>query len=278
MVLLHETPTPKTCAPWQPLAGAALLDALRGGRSSRPSVEGAFALRVRGELSDRCGELLGTSDVAPLTLDRGTVARGYRLSERGDLSVELLRHIFTSTIFQIQVHAGPSADAIEDAKAVLEADPSRRPLLEYLATLAPAVRRELRDAISSDARHLAERWPSLNPMWLPRTGVSMAVDLDGGRVRLRGTCDLMVGIPNRSSASVCMVSLKTTPLTSFHRDEARYLALVETARCGVPPFRIATYSTATGELHAEYVTEALLKDAMEHTLAAVTAPAGVPAP
>jgi len=278
MVLLHETPTPKTCAPWQPLAGAALLDALRGGRSIRPSVEGAFALRVRGELSDRCGELLGTSDVAPLTLDRGTVARGYRLGERADLSVELLRHIFTSTIFQLQVHAGPAADPIEDAKAVLEADPSRRPLLEYLATLAPAVRRELRDAISSDARHLAERWPSLNPMWLPRTGVSMAVDLDGGRVRLRGTCDLMVGIPNRSSASVCMVSIKTAPLSPFHRDEARFLALVETARSGVPPFRVATYSTTTGELHAEYVTEALLKAAMEQTLAAVTAPAGVPTP
>jgi hypothetical protein len=104
---------------------------------------------------------------------------------------------------------------------------------------------------------------------MPRTAVSLATSLHGGAVTLRGVVDLVIGVPQRDRPSLCFVSIRSTPLHTSHRDELRFLGLIETLRSGVPPFRLATYSTLTGEIQAEYVTEDLLRTAVDATISAI---------
>lgn len=271
---LHE---PATVAPWAPLAGVALLDQLRGDRRTRRSVEPAFATRVRGELSDRCGELLGGHDGAPIVLDRRSIALGRRDEGRGrEVGLELLRSCCSRLCFGLGVLGEWSEAPFDDAVEILRTSPRRRDLVLAIDALTPDATAELRADVTRDVANLAARWPSLNPAWMPRTAVAMAADVDGGRVRLRGTADLVVGIPHPTLASLCLVSLRTAPLTAVHLAETRALALVETVRRGVPPFRIATYSTVTGELAAEDVSEALLTESLDLAVAAVAQAVEVP--
>ncbi|MEI6700845.1 MAG: hypothetical protein WCL38_03710, partial [Actinomycetota bacterium] len=87
---------------------------------------------------------------------------------------------------------------------------------------------------------------------------------------LRGWADLLIGAPRHDVASVCLVSIRSTPLHPLHREELHFTALVETLRSGVPPFRLATYSTLTGEVAAEPVTDELLKGAVQKTITALS--------
>ena len=92
------------------------------------------------------------------------------------------------------------------------------------------------------------RWSVPNPAWLARTQERIEVPLCGGRVVMAGVIDLVLGGPPQERASVCLVELKSGSRRLEHRGDLHFYALLETLRRGSPPFRIATYYSATGEL------------------------------
>ncbi len=97
--------------------------------------------------------------------------------------------------------------------------------------------------------------PSLQPSWLPRTGDRVAVALAGGRVVLHGTFDLLIGTPAVGAASLCAVGLTTAGPWARARQKLQLLALLETIRSGVPPFRLALLHSGEGRFGTEDVTE-----------------------
>jgi len=258
-------------APWQPLAGAALLAELRGDPKQRGEDDPGLAGGLRAWLEDG----LHAAQVAtqpPLELDKATVARaGAAGPAHHGARLDLLRGALVAALFRQFVTLGPSTTPFEDALASLGAERSQAGLVSEIDGLATEDLVELAADLERHHANLASRWPTLNPKWLPRTAVAMRVGLAGGRVVLRGRVDLMVGVPNRARPSVGLISVRSTPLHPLHREELHFLALLETLRSGVPPRRVATYSTLTGEVEAESVDAALLIAAVERTLATVEA-------
>ncbi len=90
----------------------------------------------------------------------------------------------------------------------------------------------------------------------------------GGALVLTGVIDLALGAPSSGQASVCLVEMKSGVRRLEHRGDLHYYALLETLRSGAPPFRVATYYSATGELDAEQLNEDLLTGALQRVIAA----------
>jgi len=250
-----------------PLVGEQLLDALRGPKTNRLLVDGGLAGGLRAWLNDACFDLRSDRDEALVVTKKMVAGFGQKLPT--SLTYDFVRGALVATVFRLHVTSGPSETPFADACAVLFAEPNHAATANFVANLEVRDRRGLEREILLHARNLATRWPTLSAAWMPRTAVSMATTFDGGRVTLRGMADLAIGLPNRGVPSICLVSIRSTPLRSAHRDEHRFLGLIETLRSGVPPFRLATYSTLTGEVMAEAVTEELLKSSVLDTIATI---------
>ncbi len=250
-----------------PLAGDQLLDSLRGQKANRQLVDVGLAGGLRAWLNDACFQARDASET-PLVITKKMVVGG-RKSLPSTLTYAFVRGALVATLFRLFVTSGKSENPFADACAVLFSEPQHQETANFVATLAARDLRGLEREIVLHARNLESRWPVLSPTWMPRTGVAMAAALDGGRVILRGMADLAIGQPNKEVPSICLVSVRSTPLHHAHREELRFLGLIETLRSGVPPFRLATYSTLTGEVLAEAVTEELLKNTVMNTIAAI---------
>jgi hypothetical protein len=249
------------------LAGEQLLDALRGPRANRPALASGIAGGLRAWLNDACFER-APRDGGHVVITKKMVA-GSTYPSSPALTYELVRGTLVAALFRLFVTAGPVAKPFEDAYDVLVSEPQHEALERFITALPERDRRGLSRELTLHARNLERRWPTLSPTWMPRTAVSLATSLHGGAVTLRGVVDLVIGVPQRDRPSLCFVSLRSTPLHTSHRDELRFLGLIETLRSGVPPFRLATYSTLTGEIQAEYVTEELLRTAVDATISAI---------
>ena len=252
-----------------PLAGDQLLDVLRGPKTSRHPIDTGLAGGLRAWLNDACfearGDQVGTLVVTKKMLTGGTHVRDSRLT------YEFVRGAIVATLFRLFITSGPSENPYADACEVLFSEPQHHATAAFIAALNERDRRGLEREVRLHARNLERRWPTLTPAWMPRTAVSMATTLHGGQVHLRGMADLALGVSHREMPSICLVSIRSTPLHHAHRDELRFLGLIETLRSGVPPFRLATYSTLTGEVLAEAVTEDLLKNTVSATISAIRA-------
>jgi hypothetical protein len=102
--------------------------------------------------------------------------------------------------------------------------------------------------------------------WLARTQERLTVPLAGGRVVLGGVVDLALGGPAGRTANICLVEVKSGARRLEHRADLHFYALLETLRTGAPPFRVATYYTATGELDVEPVVEAVMHGALHRVV------------
>jgi len=252
-----------------PLAGDQLLDVLRGPKTSRQPIDRGLAGGLRAWLNDACFAARGENP-SPLVVTKKLLTGGNR-GQSTALTYEFVRGALVATLFRLFITSGPSENPFSDACQVLFSEPQHEATAAFLRALPERDRRGLEREIRIHARNLERRWPALSPTWMPRTAVSMATTLDGGRVHLRGMADLAIGVSHREVPSICLVSIRSTPLHHAHRDELRFLGLIETLRSGVPPFRLATYSTLTGEVLAEAVTEDLLKNTVSATIAAIQA-------
>ncbi len=250
-----------------PLAGDQLLDVLRGPRSNRQPIDKGLAGGLRAWLSDAC-HVEQQTPPSPLVITKKMVAGGTH-HRSSACTYEFVRGALVAALFRLVVTCGPSEDPFRDACEMVLAEPHQGEIAAFLASMEERDRRGLARELLLHGRNLAARWPDLLPSWMPRTAVAMNTTFDGGRIVLRGMADLVIGVPSHHLPSVCLVAVKSTPLHSAHRDELRFLGLVETLRSGTAPFRLATYSTLTGEVIAEAVTEELLKNAVMMTIAAI---------
>ena len=263
---LHRTVTSQA---FVPLSGAALLTQLRGSTTLRTHTDLGLAGGLRSWLEDACYELL-PDDAPPLTINKTSVVRSHLPIQReGVPTFEFLRGVLVSSAFRLHLQLGASKTPFLDAMDALESDARQVELVAAIRALSPGDLADLQRDVHLHAKNLADRWPTLHPSWLPRTGIAMSVPLAGGRVLLRGWADLLIGAPRQEVASVCLVSIRSTPLHPLHREELHFAALIETLRSGIPPFRVASYSTLTGEIDAEPVTEDLLKGAVHTTIGAL---------
>jgi len=266
-------------AGWQPLAGPALLDRLRVTGRPRPSVDAALVGNLRGYL-DR-----GLDDVAATVGGPATVVTGHRLTaalacgiHRPDdgvgcppISAPLACGALVGVLFRQWVTTGSFDDPFDDALEGLSIDGHQAPVVAWIEGLSAARRSELRAEVGRQADGIRQRWPALDPAWLPRTREPIRVELAHGRVELAVRIDLVLGRPAVLDASVALVEVTSALLRPGHRDDARLGALAETLRSGAPPFAVATYSTRTGELDVEAVTPELLVGAANRLVAGVRA-------
>ncbi len=131
---------------------------------------------------------------------------------------------------------------------------------EFVSTLDPAGRAELRSACGTLVGGFLETWPPLVPAMRPATEARLWAEVAGGKVVLKGQADLTLGQPVGSGtrARKIIVDHKTGGRSPEHRHDLRFYALVDTLRTGVPPRLLVTAYLSGGVLETETVTEGIL--------------------
>jgi hypothetical protein len=259
------------------LAGAELLGRLRVTGRARPAADPAFTADLRSFLEDGlAGSVVPATSSGPgrllVTRDRLTRALACPVHRSAEPSVEQVdahpgdpagpRRAFSTplacgalvgALFRQIVAVGDVGDPMDDSLEALSLDDRQAPLVAWIRGMAEADRSELRAEVDRQARGLLERWPSLDPSWMPRTQEVLRAALVGGAVELRTRVDLAVGRPSGSEASVALLEVVSGARRPEHRDDRRFAALVAALRGPVPPFAVATYYSRTGELEVDPV-------------------------
>src|ERR1700722_9014536 len=260
-------PVPKGDAPADRGSGGEVLAQLRGDAAARPRFDHGLAGGLRAWLEDAAydvvvarGEhapplflgprqLLGSSDEQQD--DRGAT------TDRPDLS--RLVH----TLLRQLVHTGEIHDPLGDALDALRASGDEAHVRQ-LQSLPVTARTALSEALALHARNLCALVPRFAPGWMPRTNDRVAIPLAGGRVVLHGMFDLVVGLPQPRTASLCALGLSTGGPWAVARRSLHYLSLLETLRSGTPPFRLALLQSASGRYGVEDVREEHMRAIASH--------------
>ncbi len=263
---------------WTPLAGKALLDRLRVTGRPRPLADPERADRLRRCLEEGIGRVApGTG--SPLVVTRGRLTRALSCEAHREpggsgerpFSLPLAVGILMDVLFRQLVTTGTLGDPMVDGLDGLGVDERHTGLMDWIGHLSHGDRQALAGEVRRQATGLAERWPALDPAWLPRTEEPMRVALVGGAVELSGRVDLAIGRPGLDVASVAMVEVRSGARRAEHRDDLAFCALLETLRHPAPPFVVGTYYTRSGELDVEPVSDELLTAAARRTAAGVRA-------
>jgi hypothetical protein len=297
--------------------GAEVLALLRGDAAARPSFDPGLAGGLRAWLEDAAydvvvarGEhasplflgprqLLGTHD------ELGDEGCGYELgsgwsdgvagggghgdgggdgdagSVRSGRSDRLILSGLVHSLLRQLVHTGEIQDPLADALDALRANGSEAEVRE-IESLPATARTALAETLAVHARNLTALVPRFAPGWMPRTNDRLAIPLAGGRIVLHGIFDLVVGLPQQRTASLCALGLSTSGPWAVARRSLHYLSLLETLRTGTPPFRLALLESASGRYGVEDVREEHLRALASHIAAwlaqAAVATAAAPGP
>jgi hypothetical protein len=248
---------------------AEVLALLRGDAASRPRFDPGLAGGLRAWLEDAAydvtaerGEhapplilgprqLLGSLDVP----GGDTIPTGAQIQAR--LVHALLRQL---------VHTGEIHDPLADALDALRAGGDEADV-RAIELLPEAAQTGLAETLALHARNLGGLVPRFAPGWMPRTNDRVAIPLAGGRIILHGMFDLVVGLPQPRTASLCALGLSTSGPWAAARRSLHYLSLLETLRSGAPPFRLALLESASGRYGVEDVREEHLRAIASHIAA-----------
>ena len=170
------------------------------------------------------------------------------------------------TLLRQVVHTGGIDDPLADAVDGLRASGADA-AVRHVESLPEAARATLAETLALHARNLSGLVPRFAPGWMPRTDDRVAIPLGGGRVVLHGVFDLVVGLPQPRTASLCALGLSTGGPWASERRSLHYLSLLETLRSGTPPFRLALLESATGRYGVEDVREEHLRAVASHIAA-----------
>lgn len=259
------------------LSGDALVARLRGEGTARPTVDPGLAGGLRDWLEDGLADDVAALDetggpvrVTKEALNQVLTCEAHLVAARAEpatVSVELARGTLVDALFRQWVTTGDLGDPFDSGLAALSADGDRQGIADFVASLPAERRRALASEVVDHATRIRAAWPVPAPSWLARTQERLLVPLSGGRVLLSGVIDLALGAPSNGLASVCVVEVKSGRRRIEHRADLHLYALMETLRSGAPPFRVATYYTATGELDVEPVGRDVLVGALHRVLA-----------
>jgi hypothetical protein len=256
--------------------GQAVLARLRDRSGGRPSFDPGLAGGLRAWLEDSAWELVSRrgEEAAPLFLGPrvlfGTTpsSPAHRadpahsadpVGAGGAVRQELVLPTLVRTLLRQLVITGRIGEPLDEALDALRVDPRRADLVSRIEAMGERARDELADTLRTHTGHLSRLTPRFAAGWLPRTDDRVAIPLAGGRIVLGGVFDLLVGVPEPREATLCALGLATGNRSAPARTSLHYLALLETLRRGVPPFRLALINTALGRYGVEDVLEEHLR-------------------
>ena len=278
MVLVDPRPLLRPAPPGDAVAdrgtGAEVLALLRGDAAARPRFDPGLAGGLRAWLEDAAYDVVAArgEHAAPLLLGPRQLLGSHDEFGDGDrdgggggdgrLVLSRLVHILLRQL----VHTGEIGDPLADALDALRASGDGASVRE-IETLPAAAGTSLAETLALHARNLTELVPRFAPGWMPRTNDRVAIPLAGGRIILHGVFDLVVGLPQPRTASLCALGLSTTGPWASARRSLHYLSLLETLRTGTPPFRLALLESASGRYGVEDVREEHLRALASHIAA-----------
>jgi len=256
-------------------AGSDVLALLRGDTSARPRFDPGLAGGLRAWLEDAAYEVVAArGEHAPALFlgPRQLLGSPSERNEQGGgehLSGEVVLSRLVHALFRQLVHTGEIDDPLGDGLEALRAGDGEA-VLRHVESLPSSSRSALAEAVASHAATLRSQVPRFAPGWMPRTDDRVATPLAGGRVVLHGVFDLIVGLPQPGTASLCALGLATGGPWAWHRRSLHYLALLETLRSSTPPFRLALLESTTGRCGVEDVREEHLRAIASHIAAWLT--------
>ena len=245
----------------------------------RPAADPVLSSDLRSFLESGLCEVLVEAAGSGLVVTQGRLTRAltcraHRMDDQSaehEFTIPLATSALIDVLFRQLVTTGSIDDPMADALDGLSLDAHRAPLVDWMHGLAQAERRELRSEVERQADGLRQRWPALDPSWLPRTQTPLRAVLAGGQIDLSVYVDLVIGRPAADVASVAFVDVRSGARRPGHRDDRHLGALVEALRAPAPPFAVATYYTKTGELDVDPVDSDLLVAAARRCLAGIRA-------
>ena len=170
---------------------------------------------------------------------------------------------------QLSVHwPGEQVPATLVDEALERLAGEERGIAAWLASLRAADAADLRGRAVELLSKFLECFPPLDGKWWPVTESTLQFPRDG-RIVLRSRVDLTLGTARGGESRKVIIDVKTGRLSSRHREDLRFYALVETLSRRVPPRLLATYSLDSGSADREAVTDGVLRSALRRTLDAV---------
>ena len=274
MVLVAPRPLLRPAPPDDAAAdggtGAEVLALLRGDAASRPRFDPGLAGGLRAWLEDAAYDVVAArGEHAPPLLLGPRQLLGSSDEQQGELGAATDRPDLSRlvhTLLRQLVHTGEIHDPLADALDALRAAGDEADVRQ-LESLPVSARTALAETLALHARNLRALVPRFAPGWMPRTNDRVAIPLAGGRVVLHGMFDLVVGLPQPRTASLCAVGLSTGGPWAVARRSLHYLSLLETLRSGAPPFRLALLQSASGRYGVEDVREEHLRAIASHIAA-----------
>ena len=269
-------PAPSGDAPVDRGTGAEVLALLRGDSAARPRFDPGLAGGLRAWLEDAAYDVIAArgEHAPPLFLGPHQLlgsaddidGRHGRGRDQRELTDRLVLSRLVRALFRQLVQTGEIEDPLRDALDALRASGEDADAREIESLSAPA-RAVLGETLALHARNLTGLVPRFAPGWMPRTNDRVAIPLAGGRIVLHGVFDLVVGLPQPRTASVCALGLSTSGPWAAARRSLHYLSLLETLRSGSPPFRLALLESASGRYGVEDVREEHLRAIASHIAA-----------
>jgi hypothetical protein len=232
-----------------------------------PPPVGDLAERLRAELEEELAPLAdAVGRERPVKLSKHVLAglHGCESSwwaSRNDFrwSVQTARGTVTHKAIELSLHwrgEPVPGDLVDEAIArLVDAEHAVAP---FLAGLPEGTRAELVAACVDLVAKFQECFPPLRPTFRPVCESRVTQPLCDERVLLTGVVDLTLGTPAGDRPGKVIVDFKTGNVTTTHREDLRFYALVETLRLGVPPRLVATLELDAGRVHHEEVTEGVL--------------------
>ena len=266
--LLRSAP-PEGAAPEDRGTGGEVLALLRGDAAARPHFDPGLAGGLRAWLEDAAYDVVTArgEHAAPLFLGpRQLLGSPDERQDDDGLSDGLVVSRLVHALLRQLVTAGDVGDPLADALDALRASGGGA-VVHHVESLPDAARSTLSDTLAAHARNLDGLVPRFAPGWMPRTDDRVAIPLGGGRVILHGTFDLVVGLPQPRTASLCALGVSTGGPWASERRSLHYLSLLETLRSGTPPFRLALLESASGRYGVEDVREEHLRAIASHIAA-----------
>ena len=272
MVLVAPRPPLRPALQGDPAAergtGGEVLALLRGDAAARPRFDPGLAGGLRAWLEDAAYDVVAArgEHAPPLFLGPRQLF-GFPEDRRHDAVTDhLVLSRLVHTLLRQLVHTGGIDDPLADAVDGLRASGADA-AVSHIESLPEAARATLAETLALHARNLSGLVPRFAPGWMPRTDDHVAIPLGGGRVVLHGVFDLVVGLPQPRTASLCALGLSTGGPWASERRSLHFLSLLETLRSGTPPFRLALLESATGRFRVEDVREEHLRAVASHIAA-----------
>jgi len=161
----------------------------------------------------------------------------------------------------------------ELAAARLERDRQFGP---YWQSLDPGSQADLRARAARSVEQFRTSFPPIRALRRRLAPVSeqwLEARFGGGALRVVGKVDLLLNAARGGRSTRVLIDLKRGRPWAEHAEDMRLYALLHTFRCGIPPYRVATFFLSSGEWQPEDVTEETLHHAAQRVIEGVAAAA-----